>query len=270
MYSLDINFLKDRSPAELNENNKPPAKPLNVEELKPALLGVAVGLVVPAITVAGLWFLQGQNQSLEAKITQLTEEGKKLDVQIADINKIKAETAGVKEQTQALVTVFDQIRPWSAMLRDLRDRIPANVQVENIKQVPPALPPKDQQPTTTPKEPPSNPAGFLEISGYARSFSDVNDFLLSMGRSKLLNAAESRISSAELVDAPPITGAIIPETESKEEIKPPQVVKYTIKASLSSVPASELMRELEQKGTVGLVERIRSLQKTGALPNDAK
>jgi type IV pilus assembly protein PilN len=269
MYSLDINFLKDRSPAELSEN-KPVKKQISLDEFKPALLGIGVGALFPVLAFGVLWWLQGQNQGLETAIAQLEQENTKLDGQIADLNKIKGETAGVKEQTQALVSVFDQIRPWSAMLKDLRDRIPANVQIETIKQIPPVIQPAN---ATGPK--PSNPAGLLEISGYARSFSDVNDFLLSIGQSKLLNAADSRISTAELIDAPPITGAVTLETKSQGnqpdvKIKPLQVVKYTIKASLSSVPASELISELEQKGTVGLVERIRSLQKTGALSNDPK
>ncbi|MEA5575157.1 PilN domain-containing protein [Anabaena sp. UHCC 0451] len=263
MYSLDINFLKDRSPAEIAE--KPPRPPINVEELVPAFLGVGVGLCFPALVFGVLLFLNGQSAGLEQAIQKLEQEGKELDGKIADINKIKAETAGIKDQTQALVTVFDQIRPWSAMLQDFRDRIPANVQVENIKQIPPVLIANNNSQPAKKDKPPINPAGLLEINGYARSFADVNDFLLSMGKSKLLNAAESRISTAELMDAPPITGAIPPETKSEVKIKPPQVVKYTIKVSLSNVPASELMRELEQKGTVGLVDRIRSLQKTGAI-----
>jgi type IV pilus assembly protein PilN len=144
------------------------------------------------------------------------------------------------------------------MLQDLRDRIPANVQLETIKQIPPVIKAKNS-------EDDSNNAGELEITGYARSFADVNDFLLIMGKSKLFNPEESKISTAELVDAPEITGAVPPETKNETKFKPPQVVKYTIKASLSAVPASQLIRDLEQKGTVGLVERIRNLQKTGAI-----
>ncbi|TAE58942.1 MAG: fimbrial protein [Nostocales cyanobacterium] len=267
MYSLDINFLKDRSPEEVGP--AAPAQPINLQEYIPVGIGLGVGLVFPGLIFLGVWFLEGQSTSLQQKITQLQEESKRLDGQIADINKIRAETAAVKDQTQALVTVFDRIRPWSAMLFDLEKRIPANVQVENIKQIPPELPAKSQpgqQQALT--DDGSIPSGVIEITGYARSFSDVNDFLLSMAESKLLDASASRISSAELVDAPPITGAIPPEntSESKIKIKPQQVVKYTIKADLSKVPASELISELENKGTVGLVNRIRSLQKTGALP----
>jgi type IV pilus assembly protein PilN len=42
-------------------------------------------------------------------------------------------------------------------------------------------------------------------------------------------------------------------------------VRYTIQSNVSDIPASELMRELEQKGSVGLVNRIRSMQKIGVI-----
>ena len=138
MYSLDINFLKDRSPAEL-DNNKPVRPKTDITEYTPALLGVGVGLSIPALVFGVLLFLQAQNAGLGQQIVKLEEESKNLDVKLADIQKIKEETKVIKEQTQALVTVFDQIRPWSAMLQDLRDRIPANVQLETIKQIPPVI-----------------------------------------------------------------------------------------------------------------------------------
>jgi type IV pilus assembly protein PilN len=259
VYSLDINFLRDRSPVEIN-TEKAARKPINLGDFIPVYLGVGVGLCFPALVFCGLWFLQIKTAELEQQIAKLDQENKELDGKIANINKIKDETTSVKVQTQALVTVFDQIRPWSAMLQDLRDRIPANVQIENIKQIPPVI-----QAQPTPGKTPSYTTGSLEIMGFARSFSDVNDFVLSMEQSKFLNASESKISTAELIDAPPQTGAIPPTGQSNVKIKPPQVVKYTIKAGLSSVPASELIRELEQKGTVGLVTRLRSIQKTGAI-----
>jgi type IV pilus assembly protein PilN len=104
----------------------------------------------------------------------------------------------------------------------------------------------------------------LEISGFAISYSLVNDFSLSLQQSKFLN--ETKIIKAELVDATAITGFIPPKTEkANATIKPPQVVKYTIKAGLSSVPASDLIPELEKKGTVGLVDRLRNIKKVGVI-----
>lgn len=252
MYSLDINFLKDRPIYQKNAPKKGGFK-FPAGNMTPLYLGVAIGVCFPTLVGGAWWLLQAKNVELEQKIAQLDQENKRLDTEIGNINKIKAQTNNIKAETQALVTVFDQIRPWSAMLQDLRERIPAKVQIENIKQIPPVAP--------APGQPLTNPAGSLEISGLARSFNDVNDFLLTLQQSRFLKPSESRIVTAELVDAP------IPADANKNGVKIPpiQVVKYTVQASLSDVPASELMRELEQKGTVGLVTRIRNLQQTGVI-----
>lgn len=251
MYSLDINFLKDR-PAYQPKSDKRPGVKLPTGSLTPVYIGVTLGLSFPLLVGAGLWFLQTKTSELEQAIAQLEEQSKKLDTEIANIKKIQEQTAGVKAETQSLVTVFDQIRPWSAMLEDLRDRIPGTVQIDNIKQIPPAPAVEGQ--------PPPNPAGGIEITGLARSFDSVNDFLLSLQQSRFLKSSESRIISATLVDAP-----VAATTKSGIAVKPPQVVRYTIQSRLSDVPASELIRELEQKGTVGLVTRIRSMQQTGVI-----
>ncbi|WP_017651274.1 PilN domain-containing protein [Fortiea contorta] len=253
MYSLDINFLKDRP-----QNQQPKDKNgikirLPVGNLTPIYLGVALGVIFPGLVSGGWWLLQAKNLELEQKTAQLDQENKRLDTAIGNIKRIRQETKQVKTETQALVTVFDQIRPWSAMLQDLRDRIPASVQIETIKQTPPITADKGQ--------PSPNPAGGIEISGLARSFNDVNDFLLTLQQSRFLKSTDSRIITAELVNAP-----LPPNSNNTNaSIPPPQVVKYTIQASLSDIPASDLIRELEQKGTVGLVTRIRSIQQTGVI-----
>jgi type IV pilus assembly protein PilN len=252
MYSLDINFLKDRP--EHRPTGKKPGIKLPVGNLTPMYLGIAIGICLPTVAGGAWWLLQAKNVELEQKIAQLDQENKRLDTEIGNINKIKEQTNNIKAETQALVTVFDQIRPWSAMLQDLRERIPAKVQIENIKQIPPTAP--------APGQPSGNPAGGIEITGMARSFNDVNDFLLTLQQSRFLKSSDSRIVTAELVNAP-----LPPNANQNNGVKTPpiQVVKYTVQASLSEVPASELMRELEQKGTVGLVTRIRNLQQTGVI-----
>ncbi|MEH2162666.1 MAG: PilN domain-containing protein [Nostoc sp.] len=256
MYSLDVNFLKDR-PAYQKKPEKKAGISLSLPtgNLTPVYVGVALGVGLPVLLGVAWWLLQGKIIELDGQIAQLDQESKRLDTEIGNLNKIKAETSAVKGETQALVTVFDQIRPWSAMLQDLRDRIPAAVQIETIKQIPPIA--------AVAGQPPNNPAGGLEITGLARSFNDVNDFLLSLQQSQFLKSTESRIITAGLVDAPlpPGTG----QPTNGVTIKPPQVVKYTIQSSMNDVPASELIRELEKKGTVGLVTRIRSIQQTGVI-----
>ena len=255
MYSLDVNFLKDRAAFQKSPEKKKGGMTLPVGDMTPVYIGVAIALSLPLFIGTGWWILQAKNAELEQAIAQLDGENKQLEAQIGNINKIRQETAKIKSETQSLVAVFDQIRPWSAMLQDMRDRIPPSVQIENVKQIPPVAPVQGQAPP--------NPAGGIELTGIARSFNDVNDFLLSLQQSRFLKATESKIITAELVDAPIQPGAI--PANNGVVIKPPQVVKYTIQSSLSDVPASELMRELEQKGTVGLVARIRGLQQTGVI-----
>ncbi|MGI2903447.1 PilN domain-containing protein [Tolypothrix sp. VBCCA 56010] len=254
MYSLEVNFLKDRKPEPKNTSKKP-KQAVSLGDLTPIYIGIAVGVIFPALVGGGWWLLQAKNTELGENIAKLEQKNQELESKIGNINKIKEETNKVKQETQALVTVFDQIRPWSAMLQDMRDRIPATVQIENIKQIAPAAAVQGQ--------PAPNPTSGVEITGYARSFNDVNDFLLTLQQSRFLKSTEGKITTAELVDAPIPPGTVQPANTVL--IKPPQLVKYTIQSSMSDVPASELTRELEQKGTVGLVSRIRSLQQTGVI-----
>jgi len=254
MYTLDINFLKDRSIYQKNSKKKRAEISLRSGDVRPLYIGVAVSISFPALMGTTWWFLQAKNSEIQQNRAELEQENQRLKTEIGNIDKIKEETNKIKQETQALVSVFDQIRPWSAVLQDLRDRIPETVQIDSIKQIPPTAPTEGQ--------PAPNPAGGVEISGFARSFSDVNDFMLSLQQSRFFKPAQTKIITAELVDAP-----IQPESQSATniQIKPLQIVKYTIQSSLSNVPASELIPELEQKGAVGLVNRIRSMQQIGVI-----
>ena len=254
MYSLDINFLKDRSLYQKKSKKKAAGISLTTGDLTPLYIGVALSIFFPALMGTTWSFLLAKNSELEHNRAELEQEDQRLNIEIENLNKIKEETNKIKQETQALVSVFDQIRPWSAVLQDLRDRIPATVQIDSIKQIPPTAPTEGQ--------PAPNPAGGVEISGFARSFSDVNDFMLSLQQSRFFKAAQTKIMTAELVDAPI---QFSPQAATSIQIKPLQIVKYTIQSSLSDVPASELLRELEQKGTVGLVNRIRTMQQIGVI-----
>jgi type IV pilus assembly protein PilN len=255
MYSLDVNFLKDRERLDKGSEKKP-KKSMPVGDMTPLYIGLGIGLCLPIFVGAGWFILQTKSGELQSNITQLEQKNQELEAKIGDIKKISAEVTAVKGETQALVTVFDQIRPWSAMLLDIKQRIPGTVQLDSVKQVAQIGVSPNAAPTTG-----TIPTSGVEINGFARSFNDVNDFLLTMKQSRFFNANDARISSAESVPAQLPSDVVLPPG-----FKPPQVIKYTIQTNLSDIRASELIRELEEKGTVGLVARIRSLQQTGALP----
>lgn len=275
MYSLDINFLKDRSEQKAAKRSRRKS-PTYVGSLAPIYLGLAGGLVLPIFVVAGWFFLQNQNAQLETKVAAIDAELSRLKVQQENLKKIQAETGQIQSETKALATVFNQIRPWSAMLQDLRDRIPKTVQIESVKQISasattpaakPAATSSSKNSKATDKQPTQSVAtpiqvGAIEIVGIARSFNDVNDFLLTLKQSAFLQSGETKIVTAELIDNP----IQVPTSPDKNvKIVLPQVVKYTIQSNLSDVPASDILRELERKGTFGLVTRIRTLQQRGVI-----
>jgi type IV pilus assembly protein PilN len=56
------------------------------------------------------------------------------------------------------------------------------------------------------------------------------------------------------------------QTGTKVEThKLPKVVKFLMTATLTDVPASELLQELERKGDIGLVTRIKVLKEKGVI-----
>ncbi len=269
MYSLDINFVKDRPEYKLDKGKQSSKRRLPVSNFTQLYLGLATGLLLPAVVGAGWLFLQNQNSQLEQNIAKLDENLSRLGIQQQEIKKIQEETNQIKAETQALATVFNQIRPWSAILQDIRDRTPVAVQIESIKQTAAAAPPQGQPaPNASPPpqgQPAANPVGGIEVSGVARSFNDVNDFLLTLQQSPFFKPTDTKIVTAELIDNPIQAAVPVAQSTKAVPIKLPQVVRYTIQSSLSDAQASELLRELERKGALGLVTRIRTLQKRGII-----
>jgi len=270
MYSLDINFLKDRPENKQNKGTRISRSRLPAGNWNSIYVGLAAGVLLPAIV--GVWwlFLQNKNAQLQSKNAEIDAQLNSLGIQEQQLQKIQSETNKIKAENQALATVFNQIHPWSATLQDLRDRIPAAVQIQNIKQTALSTP---QQSQPAPNSAPSaaqkgqsaaNSAGGIEISGMASSFSDANDFLLTLQQSSFFKPADTKIVTAELIDSP-ISAAGVSKSPTALPVKPPQVVRYTIQSNLSDVPASKLIQELEYKGTFGLVNRIRTLQKIGVI-----
>jgi type IV pilus assembly protein PilN len=261
MYSLDINFLKDRSEQKQVKFNQFPKTRLAIGNQTPLYLGLAVGVVLPTIVGAGWLFLQSQNAQLENKVAAIDAELNRLGLQEENLKKIQEQTGQIQAETRALATVFNQIRPWSAILQDIRDRIPKSVQIQSVKQIAastapqPATQANSNSTANQPAQPTSNLAGGIEISGSARSFNDVNDFLLTLKQSAFLQSSETKIIKAELTENPATNG----------KVKLPSVVQYTIQSNLSNVPAANILRELERKGTFGLVTRIRTLQQRGVI-----
>lgn len=265
MYSLDINFLNDRTerPTEVAGPQRPKDSPV------PLYAGIAVALLLPALA-AGLWFfLQNRNAELERRKADLDNQLIQVQSQLQAVEAANAEVARIEAQNQALASVFDRIKPWSAILQDIRDRVPAGVQIGLIEQSPQTdqpvvAPPTDpnQPPAAVPEPPPAK----IEISGIATSFDGVNDFLLTLQRSPFLDRAATRLVSAELV-ADPTQVDIAQErgSSAQVEVQLDDVVQYSIESTLTPRPTTELLEDLDRTLAVGLSSRIEALRNRGVI-----
>jgi type IV pilus assembly protein PilN len=302
MYGLDINFLKDRpeysgssaGAASLagagrggrsggggGRSSRGSAPASN----RPLVIGALIGL--GALGLSGLGYAFGLFQ--QGQITSRTAE---IDVQLGDLEKKEAELKKTqadltksKAEITALTSVFSNIKPWSAMSQDLRDRLPAGVQITEIAQevlqqqaaatpaaTPAPSPAAAGQPAPAAAAPP--PIGVIKIAGQADTFDKVNDFLVVLQKSNFLNPEKTRIVTSELqnpvqmssFDLPGPDGQPIPGGTAPTKLpKLPPKVNFAIQTTLADVPTSELLRELDRKGAVGLVSRIEALKEKGVI-----
>ncbi|MBW4468505.1 MAG: PilN domain-containing protein [Pegethrix bostrychoides GSE-TBD4-15B] len=282
MYSLDINFLNDRTerPTEAGLAKGRGGRVASGDP-RAYYIGAALAIALPAL-VAGFWlFLQNQNSQLETRQAELDSQLVALQAQLAEVSNINTQVQNIEAENQALASVFDFIKPWSAILQDVRARVPSGVQIAKIEQLEPEpLPPPPPSPSPSPEAspspgaaaapapvevtPPPNPSR-VAISGVARSFNDANDFVLTLQRSPFLKGDEIKLVSSKLIDNPTTVEFSEQNAGGNIEVQLPQVVEYRIEGSLTNLPASDLLQDLERTLSVGLASRIQALRDRGVL-----
>lgn len=258
MYSLDINFLKDREirvyeakPRAKAGGGAPPA------DRRPLLYGL-LGALVPIGLAGGYWVVsQGQLRQLQARQSALQQELTQIQAQLAELGGIQSQIDLVRAENGAFASVFNAIVPWSALLEDIRDRTPSRIQITNLSQD------GGTAPATNPELLPPVAGGIL-IEGVACSFEDINDFALVLQQSPLLEASTVAITEADQQDE-----LLDPQVQGRCPGTPPNVptylVDYSIRANITNTPSAELIDELERQGAVGLVARLRALRETGVI-----
>jgi type IV pilus assembly protein PilN len=104
-----------------------------------------------------------------------------------------------------------------------------------------------------------SPVTKIEVEGIAQSFGDVNSFILTLKQSAFFNPEDTQLISSELKTDTTNISSTSGTTTSGTTITT-KSVKYKIQTSLKQIPATELLRELERKGAMGLVTRLKTLQ----------
>ncbi|MEG5032979.1 PilN domain-containing protein [Microcoleus sp. AT3-D2] len=288
MYSLDINFLNDRPDYKPVAAKSPAKKSSGGAKDQLPLYGAtlfAIGIV--AAVMGAWWWATNENTNLAKEQATIDAELAKLNTQASTIKAINAETDQVTAEYKALAGVFDQIKPWSAMLQDLSARTPAGVQINKIEQIDPspspvaaAPPPPAATPAASPGASPSpasptpaaapppvvpQQASKVQISGIASTFAQVNDFMLLVQRSPFFLNTDTKLIAATLKNNPAQLQVRNQNAAPAELPKLRPVVEYKIETTLSPTGASELLPELRSKQADGLAIRIETLQEKGVL-----
>ncbi len=281
MYSLDINFLKDRPELTGSEIAAPAAggRTGAAGDKRPMYAGIAAGLLFPLLVGAGWLFLFwriGQLQTESNELEQQLVEVRAKEKQIADLKK---EIQDSDAEVKSLASVFNFIKPWSAIFKDISDRAPGGVQVLKVQQTDieadkaaqaaQAATSQAGQPGAGTADPAANvPKIQLTITGIANSFNEVNDFLLVLQQSNFFDSEETLLQRANLISYPG-TVKVDPQARGEQRqqvtIELPEVVSYTIQTQIQNVSSTELLGELQRKGAVGLASRIETLYEQGVI-----
>jgi type IV pilus assembly protein PilN len=256
MYSLDVNFLTDRNLELKGPAVAATADGPSLQQQLPIYIGAGVMVVLPLLAGLSLLFVGWQKDQAQTNIQTLEAELAKLNAQNKKIQEIQGKTKTIDDDIAGLVGVFNQIKPWSAILQDLTDQTPATVQISGIQQA-------DR---------------VLTLTGFSRNYADLNDFLLTLQNSRFFKADNTKLVTAT-ANPLPITGvetdggggATAPQQPASgagdkpagPTVTVPTGVKYTITTELSDTPDNELMSELTRKGAIGLVTRFKILEQKG-------
>ncbi|HEY9827725.1 MAG TPA: PilN domain-containing protein [Stenomitos sp.] len=264
MYRIDINFLNDRPEF---ASGTPSQGTIAGDDKTPLIWGGAVAGGLVGLVLLLLGGLSFYSQQLASRDQALKADLEKLAPGLKQVEELQKQETTIQAQTTALATIFNQIKPWSATLQDLRDRVPSSLRVTKIEQIAPPPPPAGQAPPPSPNPsaspnatpspgatpsaappPPSN--SDLKISGNALSFSDINDFELILRKSPFLKSDATKLVSSQR------------QSKTDTEVS---LVDYEMQTQLSDVPASELLQVLNAKGAAGLVSRIEVLKRQGVM-----
>ena len=280
MYNIDINFLNDRP----EYRPETVARRASVSSARsggkgPLVAGGAVAAVcilASAGYYASLVFEQG---GLEARDKELQEDIASIQSKFDEVKAARAKIQQLDAQTQNLASTVNFIRPWSAVMDELRDRIPEGVQIGSVQELqiqdagtnqppPPAAggaPPPTVAAATGPEE------TELIVRGIATSFETANQFLVALQKSSFVKPEDTELAQSTYEENPTKVNfqSSVPQ-ELHQSVKLPNVVSYEIRTHLASIPTSELLQELKRKKSDGIVARFELLREQGVLSDDSQ
>lgn len=236
MYTLDINFLSDRIASE--QANAVERQPIADSQF--LIYGGAIAVVAFSLVGGAYLFLSSINEGVRQEVATQTSKEKELKSRIDSLKVQEDQLKAIEARTTGLVNLFVGNLPMSAIADDIRKRIPVDdlrrstVQVESLTQTAAA----DGKTT-------------ISLVGKATSYTELNDFILLLKASPLLDDAGTKLISSTL------QAATIDRNFN--------LVNFQIQTALTSKPIGEILPDLQKAGADGLVARVNLLKQQGVI-----
>jgi type IV pilus assembly protein PilN len=234
MYTLDINFLSDRAAAEAQAVERQP-----IADSQFLIYGGGVAVVALALVGGAFLFLNSANESIQQELASLTAKESQLSTKLKTLEGQEKQLQDVKGRTDRLLTFFVGNLPVSAIADELRKRTPLTVQVNSITQ------------TSVPAAPNSPATSSLRLDGKTTNFNELNDFLLLLKASPLLDPQRTILVSSTLQAATADSNFTL--------------VNFVIETAVTPKSPAELLPELQKRGADGLVARVNLLKQQGVI-----
>ncbi len=231
MYNLDINFLSDRAAAEAQAAVRPP-----IADSQFLIYGGAVAVVALALVGGAFVVLSAANDGIQTELTALTTKETQLNEKVKALEGQEAQLKTVQDRTDKIAALFVGNFPTSAIANEIRNRIPPTVRINSITQNSPSA---------------ASPAQSILLDGQVTNYNELNDFMLLLKASPLLDAEKTRLVSSTLQQA--TVGANF------------TLVNFQLETAVTSKSPAELLPELQKRGAEGLVARVNLLKQQGVI-----
>jgi type IV pilus assembly protein PilN len=235
MYTLDINFLSDRAAAESQAVERQP-----IADSQFLIYGGAVAVVSLALVGGAFFFLNSANEGIQQELSTLTAKESQLNGKIKSLEDQEKQLKAIQDSTGSLLNLFIGNFPVSAIADDIRKRTPLTVQIKSISQT--SVPPSPQNP---------NQSSTINLDGTTTGYNELNDYLLLLKASPLLDGDNTKLVSSSLQEA----------TKEKNFT----LVNFQIQTATTSKSPAELLPELQKTGADGLVARVNLLRQQGVI-----
>ncbi|HBC43867.1 MAG TPA: hypothetical protein DCZ88_18755 [Pseudanabaena sp.] len=235
MYTLEINFLNDRAaPEALAVERKP------IADSQFLVYGGAVAVVALALVGGAFLFLNSANEGLQQELAKLTAKETSLNSKIKSLEDQEKQLQAIQDRTNQILNLFVGNLPVSAVIDDLRRRTPLTVQIKSITQQ-----------TAAAAAPQASSQSTITLNGTATNYNELNDYILLLKSSPLLDSDKTKLVSSTLQ----------PATTDKNFT----LVDFQILATTTSKSPAELLPQLQKLGADGLVARVNLLRQKGVI-----